>query len=75
MSNTRYSNWMTDEQYLTKVVKECQDKIDSWQDTMEMEGCGDCYDSEGMKDVILDYLDELKIYPDDIDRVMNKLDF
>ncbi len=75
MSNTRYSNRMTDEQYLEKVIKECQDKIDSWQDTMEMEECGDCYDSEGMKDVILDYLDELKIYPDDIDRVMNKLDF
>ena len=75
MSNTRYSNRMTDEQYLKKVVKECQDKIDSWEDTMEMEECEDCYDPEGMKDIILDYLDELKIYPDDIDRVMFELEF
>ena len=75
MSNTRYSNRMTDDQYIQKIIKECQDKIDSWKDTMEIEEYGDCYDLEGMKDLILDYLDELKIYPDDIDRVMFELEF
>ncbi len=75
MNNTRYSNRMTDEQYIAKVIKECQDKIDSWKDTMEMEECGDCYCADGMKDIILDYLDELKIYPDDIDKVMFELEF
>lgn len=75
MNNTRYSNRMTDEQYLEKVIKECQDKIDSWKDTMEMEECGDCYCADGMKDIILDYLDKLEIYPDDIDKVMFELEF
>lgn len=76
MSNKRYGRLYTDEYYIHNVVvKDCQDKIDSWKDTMEMEECGDCYCADGMKDIILDYLDELEIYPDDIDKVMFELEF
>ena len=76
MSNARYGKLVTDAQYIYGVVvKDCQDKIDSMKDTMEMEGDGDCYCAESMKDIILDYLDEIEIYPDDIDRVMYELEF
>ena len=75
MSNKRYGKLITDEQYIYRVIKDCQDKIDSWKGTMEMEDDGDCYSSDGMKDIILDYLDELEIYPDDIDKVMFELEF
>lgn len=76
MSNKRYGRLVTDESYIyNTVVKWCQDKIDSTKDTMEMEGEADCYCTDGMKDIILDYLDGLGVYPDDIDKVMNELDF
>lgn len=76
MNNTRYGRKISDTLYLNNiVVKNCQDKIESWKETMEMEGAGECYSEDGMKDIILDYLDELKIYPNDIDKVMAKLDF
>jgi hypothetical protein len=76
MSNARYGKMFTDEYYIYNVVvKDCQDKIDSMKATMEMEGEEDCYSSDGMKDIILDYLDEIEIYPDDIDKVMYELEF
>ena len=76
MSNARYGKLFTDEYYIYNVViKDCQDKIDSWKDTVEMEEYGDCRCADGMKDIILDYLDELEIYPDDIDKVMFELEF
>ena len=76
MSNARYGKLFTDEYYIYNVVvKDCQDKIDSMQDTMTMEGDGDCYCADNMKDIILDYLDELEIYPDDIDKVIYELNF
>lgn len=76
MSNTRYGKLFTDEYYIHNVVvKDCQDKIDNMKDTMEMEGDGDCYCADSMKDIILDYLDEIEIYPDDIDKVMYELEF
>ena len=76
MSNKRYGKLVTDEQYIYNVViKDCQDKIDGMQATEEMKNAGEYFSSEGMKDIILDYLDELKIYPDDIDKVMFELEF
>lgn len=76
MSNKKYGRLVTDEQYIYRViVKDCQDKIDSMKATMEMEDAEDCYSADGMKDIILDYLDELEIYPDDIDKVMFELEF
>lgn len=76
MSNARYGKRFSDEYYIDNVVvKDCQDKIDSNKDTMTMEGYGDCYCVDSMKDIILEYLDELKIYPDDIDKVMCELSF
>ena len=76
MSNARYGKMFTDEYYVYNVVvKDCQEKIDSMKATMEMEGDGDCYSFDGMKDIILDYLDEIEIYPDDIDKVMYELEF
>ena len=74
MSNERYGKLVTDEQYIYRVVVEaCQDKIDSVRAAAEESE--DCYCADGMKDIILDYLDELEIYPDDIDKVMFELDF
>ncbi len=76
MNNVRYGKLFTDEYYIYNVViKDCQDKIDSMKDIMEMEGAGDCYSCDGMKDIILNYLDEMEIYPDDIDKVMFELEF
>ena len=76
MNNKRYGRLVTDEYYIYNIViKDCQDKIDSWKETMKTEECEDCYCTEGMKDIILDYLDELEIYPDDIDKVMFELEF
>lgn len=63
----------SDEQFLRGVVHDAQSKIDSIR--ADCEADGDCYSSDGMKEIILNWLDELVIYPDDINAIFAKLDF
>ncbi len=73
--NGRYGKSVSDEQHIKRIVKDAQGKIDTVREDCENCQDGDCYCSDGMKDIILDWLDELGIYPDDIDAVFAELDF
>ncbi len=75
MSNERYGKKITDAEYLQKVTRHAQAKIDTIRDDCENSPEGDCYCSDGMKEIILDFLDELYIYPDDIDDIFAELEF
>lgn len=68
--NGRYNKQTSDVEYLAKITKTAQRKIDSAQ---ELHGAEYCVD--GMKDEILIWLDDNYIYPDDIDRIMADLEF
>ena len=61
-----------DEEYKKNVIKSCQSKIDFMQENLKEE---DCYISYVMKDIILDYLDEINIHPDDINYIISQLKF
>lgn len=70
--NERYGRKVSDKEYLERVVHDAQVKIDGFKEDCEED---DCYSEDGMKETILFWLDELYIYPDDIDFVMNNLEF
>lgn len=67
--NNKYNKLITDEQYIKRIIQDMQDKINKQQDSEEG------YSEDGMKIVILDKLDDLGIYPDDIDYIFSELDF
>lgn len=67
MSNEKYGRIITDEQFINRTIESAQDKIDK----MHEEDWG----VDGIKDVIIDYLDELYIYPQDIDFIFSELEF
>ena len=73
MNNERYGRPVPDAAYILRVIKDAQSKIDFTRE--ECEADGDCYSSDGMKDTILYWLDDLGIYPDDIDHVFSELEF
>ena len=45
------------------------------QDRYMQEDCPECYGEDGAKEIILAWLDELGICPDDIDTIFARLDF
>ncbi len=75
MSNERYGKNITDAEYLKKVTQHAQAKIDTIREDCESSPEGDCYCSDGMKETIIDFLDGLYIYPDDIDDIFAELEF
>jgi hypothetical protein len=68
-NNEKYGKLITDGQYIQRVIQDMQDKIDKQKESEEG------YSEDGMKGVILDKLDELEIYPNDIDYIFSKLEF
>lgn len=73
--NERYGRKVSDTEFIQRVIKGGQSKIDTVREDCENSPEGDCYCSDGMKDMILNWLDELSIYPDDIDAIFAELDF
>lgn len=67
--NDKYNKSITDEQYIQRVIQDMQNKINKQQESEEG------YSEDGMKMVILDKLDDLGIYPDDIDYIFSELEF
>lgn len=70
--NKRYGQNVSDKEYMEKVIHDAQVKIDGFKDDCAED---DCYSEDGMKEIIVDWMDELYIYPEDIDFVISKLDF
>ena len=66
--NVKYGRMITDGQYIERVIKDMQEKINKQKDTGE-------YSEDGMKGVISDKLDDLEIYPGDVDYILSKLEF
>lgn len=66
--NAKYGRLITDGRYIQSVLKDMQDKIDNQKNSGE-------YSEDGMKSVILDELDNIEIYPDDIDYIFSELEF
>lgn len=67
--NLKYGKLVTDGQYIQRVIQDMQNKIDKQKESE------DGYSEDGMKMIILDKLDDLEIYPDDIDYVFSELEF
>lgn len=68
-TNRKYGKLITDGQYIQRVIEDMQDKINSQKESEEG------YSEDGMKGVISDKLDDLEIYPDDIDYIFSELEF
>jgi hypothetical protein len=66
--NLKYGKMITDGKYIQSVIEDMQDKINNQKNIGE-------YSEDGMKDVILNELDELEIYPADIDYIFSELEF
>jgi len=66
--NEKYGKLISDSQYIQRVIQDMQDIINHQKGTGE-------YGYDGMKDTILDKLDDLGIYPNDIDYVFSRLEF
>ena len=73
--NLKYGKLITDGQYIHQVILDMQDKIDVYKDCGSGYYIGEEYSEDGMKDVISGMLDDLDIYPDDIDYVFSELKF
>lgn len=63
--NQKYGKLITDGQYIHGVIEDMQDEINNHPEWTE----------DGAKETILDKLDELEIYPEDIDYIFSELDF
>jgi hypothetical protein len=63
--NGKYGRLITDGQYIQRVIEDMQEEIDNHQEWTE----------DGAKEEILDKLDELEIYPSDIDYIFSELKF
>ena len=67
--NLKYGRMVTDSKYIQSVIEDMQDKINSQKESEEG------YSEDGMKGIISDKLDDLEIYPADIDYVFSELEF
>lgn len=67
--NKKYGKAISDQNYIERVISDMQKKINNQRDSEEG------YSEDGLKDVILDKLDDMGIYPDDIDYVFSELVF
>jgi prephenate dehydrogenase len=63
--NQKYGKMITDSRYIQNVIEDMQDEINNHPEWTE----------DGAKETILDKLDELEIYPEDIDYIMSELEF
>lgn len=63
--NQKYGRMITDSRYIQNVIEDMQDEINNHPEWTE----------DGAKEVILDKLNELEIYPEDIDYIFSELDF
>lgn len=63
--NPKYGKLITDSQYIRRVIEDMQNIIN---DNPE-------WTTDGAKETILDKLDELEIYPEDIDYIFSELEF
>jgi hypothetical protein len=66
--NSKYGKLITDSQYIQRVIEEMQEKINKQQEIGE-------YSEDGMKDIIMSKLDDLEIYPGDVDYIFSELEF
>jgi flagellar capping protein FliD len=66
--NNRYGRLITDEKYLQRVLEDARDKVEDMQ-------YSESYSEDVAKDIIVNWLDDLGIYPDDLDSIMAKLEF
>ena len=66
--NLKYGKLVRDAIYIQRVLEDARDKLEDMQYREE-------YSEDGAKEVILDWLDELGIYPEDIDYVFSELEF
>lgn len=67
MSNSKYGKLITDGMYLQRVLEDARDKVED----MEYQG----YSEDAKKDIIVNWLDDLGIYPSDVDYIMSELVF
>jgi len=63
--NQKYGRMITDSRYIQNVIEDMQDEINNHPE----------WTADGAKETILDKLDELEIYPEDIDYIFSELDF
>lgn len=68
--NEKYGREIPDKSYIETVIKKLQEKIDTAKSDYGM-----CYREDGMKDIVLNLLDDWGIDPDDIDNVFRALEF
>ena len=73
--NLKYGKLITDGQYIHQIIRDMQDIIDTFKDCETGHYIGEEYSEDGMKSVINEKLDDLEIYPDDIDYVLSELKF
>jgi predicted RND superfamily exporter protein len=66
--NNRYVKQIADEMYLKRVLEDARDKVEDMQ-------YSESYSEDGAKEVIVNWLDSLEIYPDDLDSIMAELEF
>lgn len=66
--NLKYGKMITDGRYIHNLIESYQWKIDYTKENGE-------YSEDGMKEIILEELDELEIYPQDIDYIFSELEF
>ena len=64
-SNKKYGRLITDERFINNIIAELQEMVDNYGE----------YTHDGMSDLILERLDNLEIYPDDIDFIFEQLEF
>lgn len=63
--NQKYGRMITDSRYIQNVIEDMQDEINNHPE----------WTADGAKETIIDKLDELEIYPEDIDYIFSELDF
>jgi len=63
--NQKYGKMITDSRYIQNVIEDMQDEINNHPE----------WTTDGAKETILDKLDELEIYPEDIDYIFSELEF
>ena len=68
MSNLKYGKLITDEKYLEGVLEEAILKVEEMQNDVE-------YSSDDAKEIIVNWLDDIGIYPSDLDYIMEEIEF
>ncbi len=66
--NGKYGRLITDGKYLQRVLEDARDKLEDMQ-------YSESYSEDGAKDVMVNWLDDLGIYPEDLDYIMSELVF